>query len=115
MVSASNATEPEIVTTTTCAAAVTARTIRLVVTARMPWALDSSAESTVGCVVGVRSQQVPDQTLERPPAIVVVLSVVVRVVAVALTGCGMSHDVLPGLELRAPDTLVETDFSGVGA
>ncbi|MEO7236725.1 MAG: biotin/lipoyl-binding protein [Lapillicoccus sp.] len=42
----SNATDPVISTTTSCATAVTPRPARLIFTARMPWALDSRAEST---------------------------------------------------------------------
>jgi hypothetical protein len=41
-VSAANATDPETITMTACASAVTPRATRLILTARMPIALDSS-------------------------------------------------------------------------
>src|SRR5215207_8633913 len=46
MLSASSATEPLIATTSNCRTAVTPRATRLIFTARMPRAEDSSAEST---------------------------------------------------------------------
>ena len=47
MVSAANATDPESTTMTACASAVTPSATRLILTARMPIALDSNASSTL--------------------------------------------------------------------
>ena len=46
MVSASSATEPLMITTTTCSSAVTPSNPRLILTARTPWRLASNASST---------------------------------------------------------------------
>ncbi len=65
MVSASSATDPETTTITSCATAVAPSTSRLILTARMPAALDSNgAVDAVGGVVGVRGEDL----LERAAA-----------------------------------------------
>ena len=50
MVSANSATDPLSATTPNCTSAVTANATRLILTARSPWALLSSAESTASAL-----------------------------------------------------------------